>query len=897
MFFASIIDMKQFLTCILLLSGTLLSAQTLKGRITDTKGNAIPDATLFVKEIKFGTSANQAGLYEIQLSKGTYTCTFQCLGYETQTHTVNISQETTVLDIVMQERAYELEAVVISNKREDPAYGIMRRAIAMTPYYLNQVSDYKASVYLKGSLHIIKISRIVRGLAKEELKDFKDGNTYIEETINEIEFTAPNKYKQKVLSKTGNMPQYNDEPMMQMITASVYDPQAILPVISPLSTNAFAHYRFRYDGYIEEGGRLINKIKITPIHKSKQLVSGYIYIADNYWNVYSVDLSGDFVIGGAYRLKVSFGEVENNIWLPVSHQIDFNGSILGNKGDFHYVTSIKYAQIVENTLLKKPDAIAAAEQQREKVLQPQLSTSQTSVPQTKNQKKIEQIVAKEELSNRDAYQLAKLMQKEAKAEADKKKDNSLDLTDSYYDDYKVEVDSNAYEQDTAYWAKMRPVPLMPNEIKGYQESSTEPAWGLRLRMDTAQKVSKTSSPFWSTVRKVTWGTNIKLGESGGVIEYRGLKPSKLGFNTVDGFFIGQKITYYKDFASARENRLTITPEAIWAINRKAFMWNVNTRFTYAPMRRAAASLNFGRQTTDFNATTGMYPFENTVSSLFFRRNYLKLFDQSFIEANNTIDVINGMQLITGVAYARRTMLDNVSDYSFFYRDSRDYSPNIPTNNELNSPPEDNINASFYLSINYTPRFFYRVDRNNRKRMVRSDWPTFSATWRKGIKDVWNSDSDYDFIALDIRQSIETGMMQHLAYRLSSGTFVNKKNIAFPDYKHFRTLEIPVTIGSIESSTFNLLEYYRYSTRNYYAEAHVYFTTPFLVLKYLPFFNDRLWSEGLQLSYLYTPEMKHYFEFGYTIGLIWRAGVFVGFEDFSYRSVGVRLSLPLGLIID
>ncbi len=891
--------------CYWLFAGTVVCAQTLKGRITAASGEPVMGASLFVKELKLGTAANEDGYYELKMPEGTYTCVFQCLGYETQPHTVVMGQATVTLDISLREKAYEIKEVIITDKREDPAYGIMRRAIAMAPYYMNQVSEYKADLYVKGSLHIEKISRLVKRLAKDELKNFKEGNTYVEESFNEIEFNTPNKYKQKVLKKTGSMPQQDGGGgnAMGMITISVYDPQAIEPSISPLSSSAFAHYNFRYEGFIEEDNRVINKIKIIPKHKGKQLVSGYIYIADNYWNVHSLDIKGQFPMFGDYSVQVNFGEVSENVWLPVSHRINFNGSVLGNKGEFRYTSSLRYAHITENTAIRKPDALLLAEQQRKAVQQheapPQILAETKSAPKSKTSQKIEKILEKENLSNREAYKLARLMQKEADAE--KKKNEGLDMSESIYQEYKREVDSAANRQDTAYWAKMRPVPLMPDEVKSYQDKAAKTALvppPSSEPKDSTRKASKPQNKFISTSKKVLWGTNIRLGKNGGMIEYRGLKPSRIGFNTVDGFFVGQELTYRKNFTKQKGNRLSVTPEAIWAINRRTVMWNVNANLTYAPLKRGNATLAFGQKSTDFNGQRGMYPFENTVASLFFRRNYMKLYEQTYVQASNNIDIANGLQLDVNVLYSKRTMLDNHSDYSFFYRDSREYSPNIPQNAELVCPLTDHTNTSFTLNLHYTPQYYYRIDHNKRKRMLKSDFPTFHIGWRKGLKDVFGSDSNYDLLYGAVIQRIETGFMQEFKYQVGGGAFVNREAVFFPDFYHFRTLEIPVTMGSVESPGFNLLEYYRYSTSDKYVMANLYYTAPFLILKYLPFFNNRaLWSEGLQLGYLYTPEMKNYFELGYTIGLIWQAGVFVGFENFSYRSVGFRLSLPLGLFID
>ena len=93
---------------------------------------------------------------------------------------------------------------------EDPAYMIMRKAIGLAPYYLNNISRYKAEVYLKGNLVINKIPRILQksmkmettsnsatlsvgSKPKKEEKVFKAGDSFFMESMNEIEFTAPDK--------------------------------------------------------------------------------------------------------------------------------------------------------------------------------------------------------------------------------------------------------------------------------------------------------------------------------------------------------------------------------------------------------------------------------------------------------------------------------------------------------------------------------------------------------------------------------------------------------------------------------------------------------------------------------------------------------------------------------
>ena len=880
--------------------GVSLHAQSIRGRITDVDGKPIYSASLFVRELRLGTATNDEGYYELRLPEGEYTCTFQCIGYETETRIIVVGGGVTEQNIVLRERAFEIRELVVSNSREDPAYAMMRRVIAMAPYYMNQVSEYKADVYLKGAFHIGRISALIKRLGRIDSQEipFKEGETYLEESYNEIEFVAPNKYSQRVIKKTGTIGNDNSNSAMSLINISLYDEKAFeaMQIISPLSTSAFSHYRFRYEGFTNEDNRFINKIRVTPVRKSRQLLSGYLYIVDDFWNIHSADLSGEFIMGITFNMQANFGEVNDNIWMPVSYRFVFDASILGNRGSFNYVASLKYNNIVENKSMRKPDALLLAEQQRTAMQQNQIvpqALNERTATTTRTSERIENLLEQENLSNRQAYQLARLMQREA--EAEKRENQSLDIT-AERSIYSLRVDSGANRRDTAFWELMRPVPLSADELKSYQDKDIRLA-APPTPKDTTANANKTKSPFMRTTRKVLFGTNLSIGERNkyGNLQYRGLKPSQLGFNTVDGFYIGQKLTYKNNFTKKKNiTQLEVEPVVLWAINRKSVMWNVDASMSYAPMRRGMANIKFGQTTGNFDGDAGINAFENSVSSLFFRRNYMKLYENNFVEARNTIDIANGLQLNTALNYSRRVMLENHSDYSFFYRDIREYLPNTPVNDELTAPLANNTAAVFSLSVNYTPRYFYRVFGNS-KRMVRSDYPTFFASWQKGVNGLLESNSNFDHISVGLSQRLKPGLMQEFRYFVNGGMFVNRKSVFFRDFKHFSTVEIPLSVSSFSFQSFNLLEYYRYSTSDKYIETHLSYTTPFLVLKMLPFFSNRmLWSEGLQLSYLYAPSIKNYMELGYTIGMMgmWEAGVFVGFEKFKYRSFGVKFLIPI-----
>jgi len=88
-------------------------------------------------------------------------------------------------------------------------------------------------------------------------------------------------------------------------------------------------------------------------------------------------------------------------------------------------------------------------------------------------------------------------------------------------------------------------------------------------------------------------------------------------------------------------------------------------------------------------------------------------------------------------------------------------------------------------------------------------------------------------------------------------------------------------------------YYSLSTPEFYGEAHFKYTTPYLLLKYLPGLTKTLIRENLSISYLGSRFHSNYTEIGYSLSevfLLAELGVYVGFDDLKYRSFGAKLIL-------
>jgi len=283
---------------------------------------------------------------------------------------------------------------------------------------------------------------------------------------------------------------------------------------------------------------------------------------------------------------------------------------------------------------------------------------------------------------------------------------------------------------------------------------------------------------------------------------------------------------------------------------------------------------------------------NSIYSLFFRENYQKLFDNEYLHIENQIDILNGLQTNISATFRKILMVGNYSDYSFFHTLDKTYLLNIPENSNLSDATGDTWNSlNFKLELRYTPEQYYRIS-NGKKYIVKSRFPTFKLTYQKGIKNILNSNTDFDLLQVGINYKYEWTGFKFVSIALSGGKFLNRNQIHFTDFKHFNTQNLPVYIGDMNTA-FSLLNDYKSSSSDFYTEAHLQFSTLHLILKYIPWISNRLWTENIFVHYLNNEQMKHYSEIGYSlnnISFFANLGVYAGFQNGNYNNWGFRVIL-------
>lgn len=876
------------ITILLLFSRLVSYSHNLKGLVAGKDGTPIPYATVFIKEISLGTTTNDDGKFELDLPPGVYTANFRSLGYIPKIETITLTNKVSVIAVILEEQIMQLNQVDVSNAGEDPAYPIIRKVIGLSYVHLNQINSYSADVYVKGTVKFEKIPALIRNQLRRREIDVKSGDVLVNETVSLINFRAPDKYEQQIRSVNSTFPKVVDFSVDEFLGASLYQDNIDI-LFTPLGKNAFSYYNFRYEGFNQEGKYTVDKIKVIPKRKSKQLFEGYIYIIEDLWCLSKAELSFETPFG-AVSFRLVFDEVLQGVWLPVGHDYTFNGGMMGVKGSARFGASIKYNKLKAN---EEVLAMIGIHPTAPDISNKATNQSKTAIKKPKNQivnkkeSKLAHLLDKDKLTNRDMNKLSKLMAQQANA---RKPDSlkSLEIKDKV----NVIIEKGANNRDTNYWTQLRPIPLSVDEINSFRQRDS--LISIRKKLSSTDSTSLVSHKRnYGVLNPLFFGVRRPLKDSAWSLKYDGLISTKrISFNAVDGWKVAQSIAFTRKSKSG--NSLILTPYLAYAINRSAILATGTVNYSYLPLKRGSFELSGGKNMFDFNPPDDVvHPFINSVASLFYKENFGRYYENRFINFTNNIDIGNGLVFSTIIKWNNIRQLQNSTNFSFLKKED-DFKPNLPSNKEItNQSVEDQINTVVGLKIEYTPDYFYKVS-NGVKTMSHSNYPTFYFEYKKGIKDLFSSVSDFDYLGAGFQYSKEWSPTSSIAAALHGGWFPNNASIHFSEFSHAQTQTSPILLREYRHSFF-LPGYYSLSTSDKFLEAHLSVRAPYIALKYLPGLSNTLWREMVWCSYYTSPMTRNYVEVGYTlleVLLSANIGMHVGFDDGQFSNIGLNLAFRI-----
>jgi Family of unknown function (DUF5686)/CarboxypepD_reg-like domain len=307
----------------------------LTGKVTGVDGEPLAFASIYVENTAIGTTANAEGDFRLELPNGTYKIVFQYVGYNKHFESIVLKDKPIHLNIHLESASIEIETLTIRSNQEDPAYAIMRQAIAARQTIRNQVPESACDVYIKGVQKVLSAPKKIMG-QKVELDS---GIVYLSETISKLYCKAPDAKKEILTASkvSGNDNGFGFNSALNF-EFNFYDNTMNLlrEVLSPIADHAISKYRFKLIGTIQDNQHAIKKIEVIPIRAEDPTWAGFIYIVENQWNIHSLDLylTGKTVqndLLDTFRIRQVFVNLQKDVWRLLSQEMNFKLNVLSIK--------------------------------------------------------------------------------------------------------------------------------------------------------------------------------------------------------------------------------------------------------------------------------------------------------------------------------------------------------------------------------------------------------------------------------------------------------------------------------------------------------------------------------------------------------------------------------------
>lgn len=462
------------------------------------------------------------------------------------------------------------------------------------------------------------------------------------------------------------------------------------------------------------------------------------------------------------------------------------------------------------------------------------------------------------------------LKEKSKYRKEKKKFN---LTESYT----LRCDTNSLHLDSAYFASLRPIELMNDEKKLYEDYA--------FRKDTtALKPPSKRRVFWGEIGDFLLSDlNVDLSRIGSVKCSPIINPLLLSYSGSNGFSWRQDFKYNRLFSG--DKLLRIVPRIGYNFTRKEFYWSANADFDYWPQKRGAIHVNFGNGNRIYSSDVLDELKAMPDSTFDFDQIHLDYFKDLYFNFRHSIEVVNGLELSVGFSAHRRTAVEKSR---FVVLNS-----SLPLASDFLDKFKDTyISFAPRVRVEWTPCLYYYMN-GKRKINLRSAYPTFSVDYERGIKGIFKSTGQYERIEFDLQHHVQLGLMRNIYYRFGFGAFTNQEQLYFVDFANLARSNLPIGWNDDIGGVFQLLDGRWYNSSRKYVRAHFTYEAPFLFLRHLMKYTRYVQNERLYVNTLFVPHLNPYLEIGYGIGThIFDVGVFVSSENWKYTEVGCKFTFEL-----
>ena len=455
----------------------------------------------------------------------------------------------------------------------------------------------------------------------------------------------------------------------------------------------------------------------------------------------------------------------------------------------------------------------------------------------------------------------------------KKEKKKYNLSESF----SLQCDTNAYKTDASTFGVLRPIPLSDREKQLYKD------YAYRRDTVSVQRKSKRQA-FWGTMGDLmVEDYKFNLSNIGSVRFSPFINPLLFSYSGSNGLSYRQDFRYNRIFRG--DKWLRIVPKLGYNFTRKEFYWSLNADFEYWPQKRGFFRLSVGNGNRIYSSKM-LDELKAMPDSIFnFDLIHLDYFKDLYFNFRHSFEITNGLDISLGFSAHKRTAVEK--------------SRFVITGDYPMPPPEfmerfRNTYISFAprIRVEWTPALYYYMN-GKRKINLRSDYPTFSVDYERGIEGVFKSTGEYERIEFDLQHKIQLGLMRNIYYRFGFGAFTNQDELYFVDFANFARHNLPVGWNDEIGGVFQVLDGRWYNSSRRYVRGHFTYEAPFLILRHLMKYTRYVQNERLYISALSMPHLQPYLEVGYGIGThVFDVGVFVSSENWKFSGIGCKFTFEL-----
>lgn len=321
-----------------------------EGYVTDSLNQPLPFCNVYLRNSGYAGVTNEQGYYRLQAPEGEYTIVFQFIGYQRQERPIVLTTTPLRLDIVLQAELMELETLVVSANREDPAYPIIRKAIEKRAAHLEEINAFTCSVYMKGLQKLTEAPEQLMGVKLNTILDVDSNNTgivYLSESSSTFHFQQPDKTREimhaSLVSGSNSSFSWNDAASMQM---NFYKNLETLEgfsqrgFVSPVADNALFFYTYRLIHQTTDQQHTIYTIEVTPKRKTDPVYQGIIYITDDDYRFTGVQMelskSNGIEFIDTFRVEQEYYYADPQHLVLLSNKFSFNYNFFGIQGNGYF---------------------------------------------------------------------------------------------------------------------------------------------------------------------------------------------------------------------------------------------------------------------------------------------------------------------------------------------------------------------------------------------------------------------------------------------------------------------------------------------------------------------------------------------------------------------------------